>query len=131
MKMIPTYIHGMIDYIYAIGFMVLPNICDFADLGTPTALSRIIGVVILAQALMTKYELGAFPVISMRTHLAMDYVMGAFFIAAPWLFGFADAGSNVWMPFVILGIAELGATMMTELQPRRIGVHSSPVSSRL
>lgn len=117
MKIIPTAVHGVIDYIYAVAFLVLPNLLNFADISPAATFSRIVGVIVLLQAFSTRYELGLVPLISMKTHLLMDYGLGMLLIVAPWLLGFADAGSHVWMPFVVLGVAELGATAMTQLVP--------------
>ena len=33
---------------------------------------------------------------------------------SPWLFGFADQGTNAWLPFVAIGLIELGTAAMTD-----------------
>jgi len=40
----------------------------------------------------------------MPVHLILDLVAAVFLIAAPFLFGFASQGLNVWLPFVIAGV---------------------------
>jgi hypothetical protein len=50
----------------------------------------------------------------MRTHLALDLAGGAILALSPWLFGFSD---YIWAPHLILGILEIGATLMTKLHP--------------
>jgi hypothetical protein len=63
---------------------------------------------------MTDYEVGAVRKVSMRTHLTIDLISGALLAASPWIFGFAD---YVWAPHLILGLAEMGASLMTKTVP--------------
>jgi hypothetical protein len=69
----------------------------------------------LGLSAMTAYEAGLVRTIPMTAHLAVDAIMGVLLALSPWLFGFTD---QVWVPFVILGIGELGAAIMTETKPR-------------
>src|SRR5947207_8497102 len=41
----------------------------------------------LLEALTTDYELGAIKLIPMKMHLMADYVVAAFLVLSPWLFG--------------------------------------------
>jgi hypothetical protein len=52
----------------------------------------------------------------MRTHLMIDLFSGIFLAASPWLFGFAD---EIYLPHLVLGIAEIGAALTTEQDPDR------------
>jgi SPW repeat len=94
----------------------------FADLGGRAAwITRIVGLMVLLQALSTDYELSAMKIISIGMHLMTDYVVGAFLIASPWLFGF----SAVRMPtltLTVVGLLILGLTTMTQPagRPRKI-----------
>jgi hypothetical protein len=63
---------------------------------------------------MTNYELGVVKTLSMKTHLTLDIMSGIFLAASPWIFGFAD---TVYMPHLIFGILEIGASLMTKTQP--------------
>jgi hypothetical protein len=53
--------------------------------------------------------------ISTRTHGVLDYATGVLLIAAPWLFGFSDAGLAAWIPIGV-GIALLAASLMTDYE---------------
>jgi hypothetical protein len=115
MKIIPTYIHGIMDYVGGAALLFAPEIFGFSEVGGAAVLiPRILGIVILLQALMTDYEVGLFPVISMRTHLMNDYVVSLFLAVSPWLFGFSDLPSNAWVPHVVVGMAVFVASLMTE-----------------
>src|SRR3954447_292663 len=50
-----------------------------------------------------------------RMHGAMDYLVGALLIAAPWIFQFSDNGAAKWTSIGV-GIAMLGASMMTNYE---------------
>jgi hypothetical protein len=120
MKTIPTYVHGIADYIVGLVLLLAPNLFGFADLGGPAVLvPRVIGVLILVQSLITNYELGLIKLLPMRVHLAMDYVLTIILAASPWLFRFHDQPRNVWMPHVIVGVLGFLLTLMTEAVPHR------------
>jgi hypothetical protein len=115
MKIIPTFVHGVLDYIMGIALLLAPNLFGFADVGGAAVMvPRIVGVVILLQSIMTAYELGVVKVLPMKVHLMNDYVVSIFLAVSPWLFGFADNRTNVWLPHVVVGIAILGTTLMTK-----------------
>jgi len=110
--MINTRTHGIIDYLMAAVLIIVPFLFNFgavheAALWTPV----ILGIVILLSSLMTKYELSAAKIIPMPLHLGADMLVGLVLLASPWLFGFAD---QMWLPHVILGIAEIGVAALTQ-----------------
>lgn len=54
--------------------------------------------------------------ISTRFHGVMDYLMGLLFIAAPWLFGFADHnGLSNWAP-IAAGMAMIVYSLLTRYE---------------
>ncbi|WP_298845153.1 hypothetical protein [uncultured Roseobacter sp.] len=83
-------LHAYIDYPVAAGLIVMPFVLG---LGTthPLAftLSVITGIAALILTLLTDHETGLFRVLPYRLHLAVDGMVGAAFVAAPFLFGFA------------------------------------------
>ena len=75
-----------------------------------------LGAGAIIYSLMTDYELGATKGISMRTHLTLDLVSGIFAGYLPmdiWV-----CRDYVDMPHLILGILEIGASLMTKTQPQ-------------
>jgi len=69
---------------------------------------------------ITDYEGGFLRrLVPMRTHLAIDGVMGIFLVIAPWLFDFADEGANAWLPFVVIGAGEVLLALVTDRRPSR------------
>jgi SPW repeat len=114
MRFIETKTHGYLDYIMGVLLIASPWIFDFAMGGAETWIPVILGAGMIVLALMTDYELGAVRKISMRTHLTIDLISGALLAVSPWLFGFAD---DVWGPHLVLGLLEIGASLMTKLHP--------------
>jgi hypothetical protein len=114
MRIIPTKIHGILDYLVGALLIASPWLFDFADGGAKQWIPIVLGVSALLYSLMTNYELGASKTISMRTHLMLDLVSGIFLAASPWLFGFAD---EIYLPHLILGLFEIGASLMTKREP--------------
>ena len=114
MRIIPTWLHGMLDYPMGILLIVLPWLGGFADGGPAMYVPIIAGIAVLGLSAFTAYEAGVVRSVPMSAHLTADAVLGVFLAASPWLFGFADV---VFLPHLILGIAELGAALTTETKP--------------
>jgi len=112
--MIPTRIHGMLDYLMGILLIVSPWLFGFSDSNTATWTAVVVGVLIIGTSLITDYELSVANIVPMRAHLGLDVLLGAFLAVSPWLLGFADEN---WWWFVVAGVAEIGAGLATEPEP--------------
>ncbi|MGQ4879599.1 SPW repeat domain-containing protein [Billgrantia sp. LNSP4103-1] len=117
MRFISTRVHGMVDYAMGLLLIVAPFLFGFATGGPAQWVPIVLGIIMLAQAVMTKYEMGLMHMIPMPLHLTMDLISGVLLLISPWLFGFASV--IVW-PHVILGLLEIGASLTTEKQPRNV-----------
>lgn len=98
--MIPTKIHGILDYVVGVALIAAPWLFGFADGGAETWIPVALGAGSILYSLLTNYEMGLSGVISMRAHLMMDVVAGLFLAISPWLFDYAD---RVYLPHVIVG----------------------------
>lgn len=114
MRIISTKVHGILDYLVGILLIASPWILNFADGGAKMWIPIILGASAVVYSLLTNYQLGVFKTLSMKTHLTLDLLSGIFLAASPWIFGFAD---TVYMPHLILGLLEVGASLMTKIQP--------------
>jgi hypothetical protein len=106
--------HGIMDYLMGVLLIAAPWLFGFAQNGAETWIPVALGITLLVYSLMTNYEYGAVKTLSMNTHLTLDLFSGILLAVSPWLFGFADV---VYLPHLILGIAEIGASLMTEKTP--------------
>lgn len=113
----PT-IHGVLDYVLALAFVVAPGLVGFSD--NAASLSMLIGIVYLGASLLTRYPLGAIKMIPFPVHGAIEAIMAASWIAMPWVLGFAgDAAARNF--FVAAGIGLLAVVALTDY--RATGAH--------
>jgi hypothetical protein len=123
MRFISTKAHGVLDYLMGILLIAAPWLLDFTRGGAETWVPVTLGAAAIIYSLMTNYEYGASKTLSMRTHLTLDLFSGILLAVSPWLFGFSE---YVYLPHLILGILEIGASLMTETVPvhdRRDATH--------
>lgn len=107
--------HAMLDYPLGILLIVSPWIFGFNDAGSGAAVVPIlVGAVALGQSLITDWELSLANLMPLPAHLMMDVIAGAVLAVSPWLFGFADEGTNAWLFHLLAGLALVGAGLMTE-----------------
>lgn len=111
MRIIPTKVHGYLDYIVGFAFLVP---CLLSYRGTPVLILFSLGILTIVYSFMTNYEMGAMKVIPVAAHLVIDFISGAFLAASPWLFNFSDTIST---PFLVAGIFEMVVSLFTRLKP--------------
>jgi len=106
-RFVPSSVHGIFDFIGGIALIACPFIFGFYSMGgIAVILPIVLGVGLILYSLLTDYERGipGLKFIPMQVHLILDFVAAVFLIAAPFLFGFASHGLNVWLPFVVAGV---------------------------
>ncbi|WP_193598945.1 SPW repeat protein [Microbacterium sp. YJN-G] len=121
MRFIPTKVHGVLDYLVGIALIAAPWLFGFAAVGgAAVVIPIVLGVGLIVYSLFTKYEWGPFGVIPMPVHLVFDVVASAFLALSPWLFGFADAALNVWLPHVVVGATVILVVLLSKPTPETI-----------
>ncbi len=113
-RIIPTKIHGALDYLASGVNLVFPRLLGLHDAPWAARVPRIDGAAGAGYSLITDYELGALKVLPLPAHLAFDAAKGAFKASSPWLFGFARPGTRYWLPHVVMGTADVLAAMTTK-----------------
>jgi len=115
-RVIPTGLHGALDYLASGVNLAFPRLPGLSDAPWTVLVPRIDGVAGASYSLLTDYELGALKVLPMPAHLAFDAAKGVFLATSPWLFGFAKKGTRYWLPHVLMGVADVlaAATSKTE-----------------
>jgi hypothetical protein len=104
----------MLDYLIGVLLIAAPWLFNFADNQTARWVTIGVGVAVILYSLVTDYELSVAELIPMPAHLGLDALAGVFLAASPWLFGFSH---EVWIPHVIIGVAEVGTALMTHTVP--------------
>jgi hypothetical protein len=117
-KLVSTKTHGVIDYLSVPLLLAAPRVLGWSPAATRFLTVAAAGT--FAYSLLTRYELGAKPLLPMKAHLAIDAVNGATTMALPWLLG-GRSGAEKW---ALLGIGafELGAALTTETEPQAVPV---------
>ncbi|MDQ4125897.1 MAG: hypothetical protein M3134_09890 [Actinomycetota bacterium] len=115
MKVIPTRVHGILDFVVPAGLMLAPKLLRFDDDKRASALFRGAALGQVAYSLFTDYERGVVRKLPMKAHLALDAGSAAFLAASPWLLGFSG---SIAAPHLVAGLSELGIALTTETEPR-------------
>jgi hypothetical protein len=113
-------VHGIFDYIGGIALIACPFIFGFYSMGgIAVILPIVLGIGLILYSLLTNYERGlpALKFIPMPVHLVLDFVAAAFLVVAPFLFGLANQGLNVWLPFVIAGVGVILLVIVSQTHP--------------
>jgi hypothetical protein len=72
----------------------------------------VLGALVLLTGLTTRWRMGAVKLLSLAAHRMMDMVVAVVAIASPFVLGFSDYGAATRF-LIIMGVLELGATLMT------------------
>jgi hypothetical protein len=117
MNIIPTKVHGALDYLVGALLIAAPWIFDFNRGGAETWVPVILGAGAILYSLFTDYEYSISRSISMKTHLTLDVISGIILALSPWIFGFSEF---VYLPHLIFGILEIGVGLMTQTTSRNV-----------
>ena len=109
---VPAFVHGIVEYLAAILLIAAPFLFDFSE-DAATAVSVILGVLILIIAASTEWKTGLIQSIPVVAHVMLDYVIAIFLIAAPFILGFDDDAAF----FIVLGVVLLLLTIATRFVP--------------
>jgi hypothetical protein len=114
MRFIPTKYHAPLDYIVGAALIASPWIFQFSEHTAPTVVSIVLGIGLIGYSLFTNYELGVWKIAPMAVHNLIDIAAGGLLAASPWIFGFADDPANVWVLFVVIGLAAVFLGLTTK-----------------
>lgn len=104
MKLIPTTIHGYLDYIVSAVLIASPWLLGFANNGFETWVPVVLGSTSILYSFFTNYEMGAVKILSMRIHLLLDFLSAVALAFSPWIFGFSH---EIWAPHLVIGVLEM------------------------
>jgi hypothetical protein len=108
---IPLFAHGMLEYAAGVALIVAPFVLGF-DSGAATAVAIVSGVVVIVVAASTDGPVSLSNSIPVSVHFLLDFLLAAFFIASPFLFGFSDETEPTAF-FIALGVIHLLVTIGT------------------
>ncbi len=102
--------HGVLDYLAAIGLILIPILLGFE--GLPFWVSVAAGAGLIIYSLMTDYALGIAPIVPFHLHLFLDLAAGATFIILPFLLGWNGIvlAYYLTMAFAVMGVVALSTS---------------------
>ncbi len=112
---IPLFVHGAIEYLAAVVFIVAPFVLGFVS-GAATAASIVVGVAILVVAAVTNSPTGLVKQVPVSVHMVIDFILAGLLIAAPFLFGFSGETAPLAF-FIAIGVLHLLITIATRFRP--------------
>jgi hypothetical protein len=118
-KLLPAWFHAVADY--AVGILLIVVAIAVNGSAGAVATGVVVGVVVLLVSALTRYPLGIFKVLPFPVHSGGDYLAAALLIAAPFVLNFADAEGGMAAFYVIMGVAVLAVSLITNYQysPKR------------
>jgi hypothetical protein len=111
MRVIPTWVHGLADYVIGFFLLVAPDLLRLFHSEQVQWVPRHFGVAILFLAFASRNEVALFKLISMRAHLVIDYLIGISLAVSPWVLGFYKI---VWAPHLLCGILIFTLALFTK-----------------
>jgi FtsH-binding integral membrane protein len=115
---IPRFAHGAVEYVAAALLIAAPFLFSFTDVGSATAASIILGVVVLFLAATTQGSTSLINSVPVAAHVVFDYILAVVLIATPFVLGFSDEGTPTAF-FIVLGVAHLLVTIGTRFERDR------------
>ena len=118
-RFLPAWFHAIADY--AVGITLIVVAAAVGGTGAAVATGVVVGAVVLLVSALTRYPLGIAKVLPFTIHSAGDYLAAALLIVAPFALNFADAESGLAAFYVVMGVAVLAVSLITNYQysPKR------------
>lgn len=114
MRFLSVKAHTIIGLIVGVALLIAPWLFGFGDIGGAAVIVPIlIGIFVVINELITTSPASPLKLVSMRTHLIIDYATGALLALSPWIFGFSDQSANAWVPHLLVGLAIIGYALVT------------------
>jgi uncharacterized membrane protein HdeD (DUF308 family) len=111
---IPLFVHGLLEYGLGILCIAAPFLFSFETDGA-TVLSIVIGTAVLAFGIVTAGPTGIVRSLPLDSHIVLDYVLGIFLLASPFVFGLTDDGPALAY-FLVVGVGHLLLTIVTRFR---------------
>jgi hypothetical protein len=112
-RFIPTWLHGVLDYLTGMLFLGLPRLSSWSQ--EASWLLSILGVSVWGYSLFTRYELGIVRAIPVPVHLVLDVLGGLMLMVAAFFWFNAESSVILW--FFLLGLFEIGAGLLSDTTP--------------
>jgi hypothetical protein len=113
-KLLPAWFHAIADYAVAALLISVPLIAGGSN--KAIAAGVVVGFVVLAVSMVTRYPLGVVKVLPFTVHSAGDYLAAALLAIAPFALSFNDSDGGLSAFYIASGIAVLAVSLITNYQ---------------
>jgi hypothetical protein len=113
-RFLPAWFHAIADY--AVGVTLIVVALAVGGSGLAVATGVVVGAVVLAVSMLTRYPLGVAKVLPFTVHSAGDYLAAALLVLSPFALGFTDTDGGLSAFYVVAGIAVLAVSLVTNYQ---------------
>jgi hypothetical protein len=110
MRFLPTGIHAGLDYVLGVVLAIFPSVTGLHQGGLIEWGPMLLGVGLILYSMFTNYELGVLRLISIKLHLILDAIGGVALIGLAAVYG---PSPTVWLPLFVLGVIEVGSSLVT------------------
>lgn len=124
MKILTSKIHGYLDYVVVILFLVAPTLLGLS--GVPAIIAYTLAVVHLLVTLIT-VPLGVMQVLPLQFHGVIELIVSLTLIALPWILGFAS-NQSARNFYVAVGVLIFVVWLVTDY--KAIDLKKSPERSQ-
>lgn len=124
-RLLPAWLHAVADY--AVGLTLIVVALAVGGSTKAVAAGVVVGAVVLAVSLLTRYPLGVIKVLPFTVHSAGDYLAATLLVASPFALGFATTDGGLTALYIGSGLAVLGVSLITNYQygPQRQAASAS------
>jgi hypothetical protein len=113
-RLLPAWFHAIADY--AVGALLIVAALAVGGSGVAVATGVVVGAVVLAVSMLTKYPLGVKKVLPFTLHSAGDYLAAALLFIAPFALSFNNTDSGLTALYIGVGIAVVAVSLITNYQ---------------
>jgi hypothetical protein len=118
-RLLPAWLHAVADY--AVGGLLIIVALAVGGSNKAVAAGVVVGAVVLAVSMLTKYPLGVVKVLPFTVHSAGDYLAAALLVLSPFVLNFHNSDTGLTAFYIVAGIAVLAVSLVTNYQysPKR------------
>jgi SPW repeat len=118
-RFLPAWFHAIADYAVA-ALLIVVALAVGGSAGA-VATGVVVGVTVLLVSMLTRYPLGVVKVLPFPIHSAGDYLAAALLLVAPWVLHFESGDRGLAVVYIVLGVAVLAVSLITNYQysPKR------------
>lgn len=125
MRTIGAWSHGIIDYVVVILLFIGPSVGGFA--GRQATLAYLLGVVLFALTVLTRFPLGVVKVVGFPMHGAIEFMFGVLLLVLPWIASFSR-GVHSRNFYVFVGLLIIVIDAITDFRGVRNRVRSGTIT---